>query len=153
MCDDFVNSLRYLDFNFAISNPVVKSQFAERDLRHVKTPSEKAKAEVAERMKAALANHPDPAVRRWRFREITRAVITASGVPMSEDTGRTWMEGSQPRDPRVAASLAGTLKVTAGWLYFGEPPIPEFARGPKMGKSGSRPSALGAEGKKGRGGA
>jgi len=83
---------------------------------------------MAARINAALANHPDAEARRWRYREITRAVIETSGVQMSEDTGRTWMAGSQPRDPRVAAALAAVLRVTAGWLYFGEPPVPDFAQ-------------------------
>lgn len=83
---------------------------------------------MAIRIGAALANHPDESARRWSYRELTRAVIGASGVQISEDTGRTWMSGSQPRDPRVAAALADVLCVTAGWLYFGEPPIPDFAQ-------------------------
>ena len=86
-----------------------------------KTPAQ-VKREIAERMADALSNHPDVEARRWRFRELTREVGRLSGVAMSEDTGRTWMEGSQPRDPRVAAALAEALGVTAGWLYFGELP-------------------------------
>jgi hypothetical protein len=91
-------------------------------LRNVENPPEDAKAGIAARMASAIEEHPVKAVRRWNYRDLTRAVAIVSGVKQDDDNGRTWLAGAQPRVPAVAAALAKVLAVRAGWLYFGEEP-------------------------------